>query len=286
MDEHVIEVLGKTRVVISGGEIVYVGVPKIGYCPLAERFPNPINKISQESVLRHVRWCIENYGLCTANRVLESRETFVEFGASETLYSCLRRGMLDCCVIVGDCIGTVITKRADVVQGIGGKLSGVIKTTPIPSVVKRLKMLDSTPYRDGAIDQIGGFKKAVSLGFKKIGITVTVADEAVKIRKLASEFRITPLIIGVHLTGISRGDAQQLIDNSDVVTGCASKYVRSLAGDSCLLQVGSSMPVYAVTCFGKEALLERAKDVWKRLSVKISMNYKHRFASRIPTPLI
>lgn len=286
LDEHVIEVLGKTRVVISHGSIVDIGEPKIRYCPLAEKFPKSVKKICKESVFEHVKWCIENYGLCTANRVLEADESFVEFGASETLYTCLKREFLDCCIIVGDCVGTVITKNAKVVQGLGGKLSGVIETTPISAVIEKLKALDSRPYRDGEINQFKGFEKAVNLGFKSIGVTVTSADDAMKIRRLAKRDHVTSLIIGVHLTGISRNETLQLLENSDVVTGCASKYVRNMAAENCMLQVGTSMPVYALTRIGREALLERAKDVRRELSIKIGVEKTHQLSVKTPCPLV
>jgi len=37
MDEHMMELLGKTKVVVRDGRIVYVSEPRLRYCPLFNR---------------------------------------------------------------------------------------------------------------------------------------------------------------------------------------------------------------------------------------------------------
>jgi len=65
--------------------------------------------------------------------------------------------------------------------------------------------------------------------------------------------------VGVHLTGISRDDAERLLSAADIVTGCASKHIRDLVKP--LVQVGTAVPLFGLTQWGKELLVERAKDV-------------------------
>jgi hypothetical protein len=46
---------------------------------------------------------------------------------------------------------------------------------------------------------------------------------------------------------------------ADVVTGCASKNIRELVKP--LVQVGTAVPLFGLTRWGKELLIERAKEV-------------------------
>ena len=61
------------------------------------------------------------------------------------------------------------------------------------------------------------------------------------------------LIFGVHMSGICEDDARRIIEVSDLVTGCASTTVRTLAGKKALLQAGDVIPIFALTSQGKEA---------------------------------
>ena len=67
------------------------------------------------------------------------------------------------------------------------------------------------------------------------------------------------LIIGVHLTGITPGDAKRILEVADIATGCASKHIREQVKP--LVQVGTAVPLFGLTQWGKELLVERAKDV-------------------------
>ena len=67
------------------------------------------------------------------------------------------------------------------------------------------------------------------------------------------------IVIGVHVTGLDREEAQVLLANSDIVTSCASKHMRDLVKP--LAQVGTAVPLFALTQKGKELVIERAKDI-------------------------
>ena len=45
-DEHVIEAIGKCRIVIRNGVVVEVGPPLVSECPLARRFAKPVDPIT------------------------------------------------------------------------------------------------------------------------------------------------------------------------------------------------------------------------------------------------
>ena len=50
-DEHIIEAIGKCRIVVRNGQVVEVGPSLISKCPLAERFAKP--------GVRDHSWCSE-----------------------------------------------------------------------------------------------------------------------------------------------------------------------------------------------------------------------------------
>jgi len=60
---------------------------------------------------------------------------FLHFGISEVLCMAVMKGMIDCSVMVCDVAGTVIISKPELIQGIDGKISGIIETSPIPEVI-------------------------------------------------------------------------------------------------------------------------------------------------------
>ncbi len=74
-----------------------------------------------------------------------------------------------------------------------------------------------------------GSGKAAELGYKKIAVTVADSKTAKKLRELESELGLDLIVIAVHVTGVSKEEAQGLLENSDIVISCASRYIRELA---------------------------------------------------------
>jgi hypothetical protein len=93
------------------------------------------------------------------------------------------------------------------------------------------------------------------------------------------------VIFGVHLTGISRKDAEEFIELADLVTSCASEPIRALAGEKAILQAGTAIPIFALTTAGKELLLERAKEVETTLLLS-TMRLPVLPEARQPEPMI
>ena len=105
IDEHIIEAIGRCRVVIRNGEVIEVGEAQIRTCPLTKKFAHPISTPDRESVKANIEHRIKAFGMCTANReVLGSRE-FVGFGASELLSFGLKIGFIDAVVLACDGAG-------------------------------------------------------------------------------------------------------------------------------------------------------------------------------------
>ena len=257
---HVMEIMGKTRVVVKDGEVIEVGEPEIEWCPLISKLSG-VQKITSEEIKKNVESKIRDYGMFTAKRQLLGHDTFVAFGASEIMMSGLSSGFLDATVTACDGAGTVITNNPELVQGIGGRMSGLVETEPIEDVISGIKKLGGTVFdtKIASIDPVGGVKKAAELGYKKIAVTTADSKTAKKLRELGAELGLDLIVIAVHVTGVSKEEAEGLLENSDLIISCASKYIRELAKP--LVQVAAAIPLFAITKKGKELVIERAKDI-------------------------
>ena len=115
---HIMEIMGKTRVVVKDGEVIEVGESELEWCPLIDKLSG-VQKITSEEVKKNVESKIKDYGMFTARRQILGHDTFVTFGASEIMMSGLRSGFLDATVTACDGAGTVISNNPELVQGMG-----------------------------------------------------------------------------------------------------------------------------------------------------------------------
>jgi putative methanogenesis marker protein 8 len=265
-DEHVIEAIGKCRIVIRNGKVISVGNPKILRCPLAERFAKPVHEITPGSVKENWENRIRTFGMCTNAREVLGKGEFVGFGASELLSAGLRSGFVDSAVIACDGAGTVIVSSPELVQGIGGRMSGLVKTSPLPGVIEKIEqergiVLDP---RTARIDQVAGTVLAYAKGFSRVAVTIALPSDATRIRLTCPE----AFIIAVHTTGLLKEEAEELADTADLITACASKWVREIAGSRALLQAGTAIPVFAMTKRGKALILDKLKESDEQVFVK------------------
>ncbi|HIH70333.1 methanogenesis marker 8 protein [Methermicoccus shengliensis] len=284
MDEHVMEALGKAKVVIRDGRVVEVGEPLIEYCPLFHA-ARGIERLTKEAIRENIAFRIRDVGMFTPRRSFEP-EKFVDFGVSEILMSALARGLLDAAVTVCDGAGTVISDDAELVQAIGARISGLVSTSPIASTIEHIKgagghVLDE---QHATIDQVRGLERAMELGYRRIGITVSTVEDARACRRLARD-GMSVALFGVHLTGLTQAEAREMAELVDVMTACASRHVREQAGERALLQAGASVPMFALTQLGKELMLERMKDVPSPLFVRRT-KLPHTEQGRSPSPLV
>ncbi len=256
---HIIELLGKTRVVIKDGKVIEVGQPVVEWCPIFAKVRG-IQRITPEEVKKNIEFRMSDFGMFTDRRQL-TLEDFVGFGASEIMMTGLNRRLLDTTVTACEGAGTVISNNPTLVQGMGGRMSGLVETEPIEGILKGITerggiVLDPST---AVIDPVAGVKKAAELGYRKIAVTVAVAETAKELRKLEAELGLDLIIIGVHVTGFCEEEASVLLENADITTSCASKCIRDLAKP--LAQVGTAVPLFALTQKGKELVIERAKEV-------------------------
>lgn len=262
---HTMEMLGRTKVKVKDENVKEVGEPRIKYCPLFDKVRG-IKEVTSEAAADNMEFRIKEHGMFSPRRKLEMG-IFVGFGASESMMTGITHGIIDAAVTVCDGAGTVITSNPQLIQGMGGYISGLAETEPIPEVIDGIEAREGhvLSEQDARIDQLEGARWAASNGFSKFAVTVADADTAEKMRELEKEAGVRIMVIGVHLTGISPEDTGRLLATADIVTGCASKNIREQVKP--LVQVGTAVPLFGLTKWGKELLVERAKEVEQPLLI-------------------
>jgi putative methanogenesis marker protein 8 len=281
-DVHEMELLGRTKVKVKDETVVEAGEPKIEWCPLFDKVRG-IKQVTTEAAAGNMAFRIKQHGMFSPRRKLEM-DTFVGFGASESMMTGIIRGIIDAAVTVCDGAGTVITDNPSLVQGMGGWISGLTQTQPIKEVIEGIEARGGhvLSTQDARIDQYAGAKWAAD-GFSKFAVTVADAETAERLRALEVEADVRIMIVGVHLTGISPEDAGRLLAVADVVTSCASKHIREQIKPK--VQVGTAVPLFGLTEWGKELLVERAKEVEQPLLIN-TMPLPVLPAHKQPRPLV
>lgn len=265
-DEHVIEAIGRSRIVIRGGEVVEVGEAQIKECPLAKKMALPVPEINKEAVKANIENRIRAWGMCTPKRdVLDSRQ-FVGFGASEILSFGLHAGLVDAVVLACDGAGTVIVTEPALVQGIGGRMSGLVSTTPYAEVIQRIEenggvVIDKTHAH---LNQVAGVKRAFELGYNNVAVTVALPEDAKTIRNLYPD----TIIFGVHVTGLTASEVETFAATADLMTSCASKTVREIIGRKALMQAGVAIPIFVLTKKAKDLIIEKLHQGNEQVLIK------------------
>ena len=266
-DIHVMEVLGNAKVTVKNGKVVDVSDPILTFCPLFAKHRG-IKEINKESIQKNVEFRIESFGLFTKDRVVLDDSPFVGFGTSEIFMSALNKGFLDTVVVVSDCAGTVVTNNPKLVQGLCGRISGIIQTTPVQEVIEKIEEAKVTVLskEDASINQINGVKLAIKLGYKKIGVSVSNLKDAFEIKKLEQD-DIKIITFGVHTTGINLSDYNEYLQYIDIISACASKNLLKSKSLQIKAQAGSGVPIFALSNLGKELLFERLKEIDKPILI-------------------
>lgn len=281
-DEHIIEAIGRTRVVVRNGTVVEVGEAVISDCPLARRFACPVDEITPEAVKKNIESRISSFGMCTPERKLSSGDDFVGFGASELTRTGLACGIIDAAVIACDGAGTVVVTDPAMAQGIGGRMSGLVSTSPIPEVIERIVAGGGiVPDPAGAsMDPVVGVLAAHKAGHSRLLVTVADADAAEAVRQADPE----ALIMAVHVTGMSSDEALRIADVADITTCCASAHIRTVCGPRALIQAGTSVPIFILTQRGKALLIARLSVIPHQLLITHAQLPVS--GERIPDPLV
>ena len=246
-----------SHVKIDEKGITILTEPAVTYCPLHESLYGT-KKIDAQAVKKSVETKIGGFGFCCRDRDF-SFDSIVAYGASEMISVWLDKGLIDCAVVVCDGAGTVITNNGKLVQGIGARLTGIIKTSPIREVIGHIErnggaVLDKT---EATIDQAAGVKHAFMAGAKHVAVSVASfqAKAISDIRRLEKTEGKAAVIFSVCNTLAKKSDVKHIV-KADIACASASTILRNAVGSRALLQVGVTIPVYALTEKGKELVLD------------------------------
>lgn len=280
--EHEIYCCG-AKVCISEKGIKLLTMPTVEYCPLHEKLYGT-GKIDAEAVRKTVEKKISGYGFCCENRLLKT-DSVVAYGASEMMQFWLNKGLVDCAVTVCEGVGTVVTSKGELVQSIGARLTGIIRTSPIKPLMERIEakggiILDKATAR---IDQLEGVKRAFNLGFRRIAVSIAgfQAETISSIRKFEAEAKADALVFSVCNTCIG-ADSVRHIAKADIACASASKILREKIGAKALMQLGIAIPVYALTEKGKKLVLAYLSEFGEKLVVFKTGNLPYNVESRGP----
>ncbi len=265
-DKHVIETLGKVRVVIENGEITEVGESEMKYCPMFHAM-HKVDELNEEFIRKNINFRIEDFGMCTPDRVIEMDDA-VTVGISEILKTNMEKGNIDCVVGACDGAGTLLMTSPRVVQGVGGRVSGLVSTTPIPDVIMRLEEKGSTVLdpETAELNQLEGLKLAVENGFKNIAITILPCPMVEEIRSYPVDDDVNVYIFVAHTTGIAADEVEMLFENADIVTACASKAISDYADEHKPYYYGVKVPIFCASEKGRELLDARLEHINKPLT--------------------
>ena len=279
-DRHVIEALGKAEVVIENGKITYIGEPVVDYCSIFDNGQHN-GDLTKDFIKSNINKRIDEFGMCTPQRSIDVEDT-MSFGTSETLKTNMINGNVDC--VVGACegVGTLLIDDAELVQGVGGRVSALISTTPIDEVMDKVGRENVLNPENAELNPLKGLEMAIERGYKNIAITIIPTEMVKDIRQYPKPEDVNIYIFVAHTTNVSKKEADMLFDYADVISGCSSINIRETAEERKPYYAGKKVPLYAVTENGKRLLNERLEYIGYELCEK---KYPQDF-TQSPKPLI
>lgn len=265
---HLLEMV-KARICVDNGDIQVLEDPQLNKCHLRSKTFG--HEYETRDTMRNIlSKHMEDLGLFSKDRVLELEKPGVTWGAHEMMADCLQEKIIDAAAVVCDGAGSVVVSKGNVVRAIGAVIPLITETQIIPNTQKKLKdlgcfLVDEKPTQDGGavIDQTKGIELAIEKGYKRIGVTVagitaplTKEFREVERRHKAKDVQV--IIFAVHTSKMTEEDARILIENADIVWGCASKASREIVGPKAIFQLQGPVPVFAMNHIGKRCMLARA----------------------------
>ena len=259
MSRHVMECLGMSRVTIEDGKVTEVTKPCVRFCPLFAK--RGIQELDEDTVRENIEFRIRSFGMCSEDRETEMDDV-LSFGISETMSRALRDNRIDAVVLAADGCGTAVVTDPRIVQGLGGRISGIVETEPIQKVVEAVGADNMVDPETARIDMEAGADLAHAKGYRRFALTTPSVEVAERIR---TKYGDSVVLIGVHTTGMSEQDAERAFGVFDIITACASKHLR----EEChkrpgTLVAGNKVPVYGVTSIGKELVQAKLDELGRR----------------------
>jgi putative methanogenesis marker protein 8 len=238
----------------------------IRYCPLMRQLLKEVGGETAETLLSSVEngeaasqsglMCrlidevVIGGGYFDTDRPLNSCEANVLFGASETMSTAFRSGLLDAAVIVSNNLGTIITTNEANTQGAVKRMTGLFMTSPSKKIVRTAEDAGIIPVfpHTAVIDQLEGVRLAIALGYKKIAVSTAWMGNSI-LGDISGLERDGVMLykFGLCSTGIDEKAAEAMEKNADLVWACASKVVREHIAPNSVAQVGVKIPVHIMT---------------------------------------
>lgn len=229
------------------------------YCPIyAKRFGT--EKITPEMIRENMEFRIRDFGFCTENRVVRSPD-YITFGVSEILSTSLKNGVIDAAVIAADGCGTAVITEPELLQGMCGRISGLVETSPLQVVLDAIGWDNVLDPETVPLDMIKGAELADSKGYGKFSVTVTNPDDAQVLKERYGE---SVVIIGVHSSHLTCKGASRMFDNCDIITSCGSAFTRQEASKRDVVVAGNKVQIYGVTVLGKRMVIEKLESIGHR----------------------
>ena len=264
-DHHVIEALGKTEVVIENGKVVSVGDPLVDYCPIFDKIDNT-KHLTKDFIKWNIEKRIREFGMCTAQRVVKMPD-MMSFGISEILKTNKELGLIECVVGVCEGVGTLLITDPEIIQGVGGRVSALISTTPILEVMENVGIENVVNPETAELNPVKGLKIAIERGYKNIAITILPSQTIKELHDYPKPSDVNIYIFVAHTTNASEDDIKTAFNYADVITACSSKKVREHAQKEKVYYSGSKVPIFAVTEKGREFLDNRLEKIGKPLTI-------------------
>ena len=256
---HVFDALGMTRVIIEDGKVVFVGESELEYCPLFKKFRG-MESITPEMVRENMEFRIKDFGFCTEKRIVRA-DDYITFGVSEILSTALEKGQIDAAVIAADGCGTAVITDPHILQGMCGRISGLVETSPLQVVLDAVGR-DNVLDKDAVpVDMVRGVELADSKGFKRFSVTVCKPEDA---RVIRDRFGDRAIIAGVHTSHINRCGVNTMFDCCDLLTACGSRWTREVAKERGVLVAGNKVEIFGITDIGRELVLGKLESIGKR----------------------
>ena len=264
-DRHVIEALGKAEVVIEKGEVTHVGEPLVDYCPIFDKIDDA-KHLTKDFIKWNIEKRIREFGMCTPQRVVKMPDV-LSFGISEILKTNVELGLIDCVVGVCEGTGTLIMNDGEIIQGVGGRVSALVSTTPIPEVIEKVGVENVVNPETAELDPIKGLQMAIDRGFKNIAVTILPSEIINDIKEYPTPEDVNVYIFVAHTTNADDNEIEISFRNADVITSCASDKVRKYAEKEKVYYSGSKVPIFAITEKGREFLDNRLEKIGKPLTI-------------------
>jgi len=266
---------------ISERKVIAMIDPYMSYCPLVESLYKNIkfnhnHKEIKAMIKKGIQEKIKKFGHFTENREVIKNDIAVPYGASEMLMYAMRKKFIDAAVVVCEGAGTVIVDKPEIIQGIGARMHSVFFTTPINGIMNKLKdngchILSSC----ASIDQLEGVKKAASLGYKNIAVTINASmnESFSLLRQIEKSLNISIISLAICTTGINQQRIKEISKYADLAWSCASTSLREVIAQRAIVQVSKKIPVFVLTKKGLSFLSCYSSE--KELIQNLDLNKQH-----------